>query len=66
MATDGLTELQPQGTARTLASVRTADKKLGKERSGEIRSATPEHDLQWCDYATEKKSRKQRRPVEQE
>ena len=66
LATDGLTELQPQGTSRTLASVRSADKKLSKERSGEIRSATPQSDLEWCDYAAEKRTRKQRRPVEQE
>ena len=66
LATDGLTELQPQGTPRTLASVRSADKKLSKERSGEIRSATPQGDLEWCDYAAEKRKRKQRRPVEQE
>lgn len=66
LATDGLTELQPQGTSRTLASVRSADKKLSKERSGEIRSATPQSDLEWCDYAAGKRTRKQRRPVEQE
>ncbi len=42
LETDGLTELEPQGTPRTEASVRSADKKLSKQRSSEIRKATPE------------------------
>lgn len=37
LETDGLTELEPQGTPRTEASVRSADKKLSKQRSSEIR-----------------------------
>ena len=47
LETDGLTELEPQGTPRTEASVRSADKKLSKQRSSEIRKATPEKNLQW-------------------
>lgn len=63
--TDGLTDLKPSGTDRTEASVRSADKKLGKERSGEIRKATPEKNLQWSSYGEERKAEK-RKPVEQE
>lgn len=49
--TEGLTRLDPQGTDRTEASVRSADKKLSKLRSREIRSAMPEKNQQWCDYS---------------
>ncbi len=63
--TDGLTDLKPEGTDRTEASVRSADKKLSKERSGEIRKATPEKNLQWSRYEDGKKADK-RKPVEQE
>ncbi len=49
-ATKGLTEIEPQGTPRTEASVRKADAKLSKQRSAEVKNATPESDLQWCRY----------------
>ncbi len=72
METDGLTQLEPQGTSRTEASVRSDDRKLSKERSREIRRATPESNLEWCDYSTAEREKKgttaraRRRPVEQE
>ncbi len=50
MATDGLTELEPQGTKRTEASVKAYEKRLGKKRSEEVRSATDDTNLQWNDY----------------
>ncbi len=70
--TDGLTQLEPQGTPRTLASVRSDDRKLGKERSREIRRATPESNLEWCEYGSADSGKKgtaartRRHPVEQE
>ncbi|HBV49249.1 MULTISPECIES: manganese catalase family protein [Alistipes] len=70
--TDGLTRIEPQGTSRTLASVRSDDRKLAKERSREVRRATPERNLEWCEYSpaeNDKKgtaSRSRRRPVEQD
>ena len=64
-STDGLTELKIKGSNRTLASVRTADRKLGKERSGEIRRAVPDGEQQWCDYGAPTVGKKRREPVEQ-
>ena len=72
LETEGLTRCKPQGTERTEASVRSADKKLSKERSREVRRATPERNLEWCEYSpaeNDKKgtaSRSRRRPVEQD
>lgn len=63
--TDGLTELKPQGTDRTIESVRRADKKLSKERSGEIRRAVPEKNIQWCEYDG-KRTKSVRQPVAQD
>ena len=66
LETDGLTRLKAQGTARTEASVRSADRKLGKKRSEEIRRATPEKNMQWCRYDEERVRSSERQPVEQE
>ncbi len=55
--TDGLTRMECEGTDRTEASVRQADKRLSKERSEEIRRATDMKELCWCDYGTEKRTR---------
>ncbi len=49
-STDGLTNIEPRGTKRTLESVKKADKELSKQRSEEVNSATPDTDLQWSDY----------------
>ena len=49
-STDGLTNIEPRGTRRTLESVREADKELSKQRSDEVNSATPDSDLQWSNY----------------
>ena len=66
LETDGLTQLKPQGTPRTEASVRSADKKLSKDRSGEIRKATPEKNLRWCEYEPQDTKASRRQPVEQD
>ena len=49
--TNGLLDTEPVGTDRTLASVEKADKRLSKQRSSEIDSATPLEDMQWSRYA---------------
>ena len=66
LETDGLTDLEPQGTPRTEASVRSADKKLSKQRSSEIRKATPEKNLQWSQYGSQDAKAPRRQPVGQE
>ncbi len=66
LETDGLTELEPQGTPRTEASVRSADKKLSKQRSSEIRKATPEKNLQWSQYDSQDTKAPRRQPVGQD
>lgn len=48
--TNGLTDIEPTGTDRTLKSVEKNDKQLSKERSEEIKSATPDQGLQWSNY----------------
>ena len=50
----------------TYTSVRSADKKLSKERSGEIRKATPEKNLRWCEYDPQDTKASRRQPVEQD
>ncbi|MCM1030723.1 MAG: manganese catalase family protein [Oscillibacter sp.] len=45
--TDGLLNIEPQGTQRTEASVRQADEKLAKKRSSEILSSIPQKNMQW-------------------
>lgn len=64
--TCGLTDIEPQGTDRTLASVRSADRKLSRERSGEVRRATPSDEQQWCEYDGPEVSSRRRQPVEQQ
>lgn len=66
LETEGLTELKPQGTDRTLSSVRSTDKRMSKERSAEIRNATPEKNLQWSVYDPESPLKSRRIPVEQD
>lgn len=63
--TDGLTKCNPEGTDRTLASVRAADRATSKKRSEEIRRATPKSNLQWCEY-DEETLRQEYEPVGQE
>lgn len=48
--TEGLTKVEPTGTERTEATVKAADKALGKLRSEEIKSALPKGATQWSDY----------------
>ncbi len=47
--TEGLTDLEPEGTTRTLDDVAKKDRKLSEQRSEEIINAT-EGATQWCTY----------------
>ncbi len=57
-ATNGLRDIEPQGTSRTLESMEKADKELSKQRWKEIDSATPETDLQWSNYSNHPQKQK--------
>jgi Mn-containing catalase len=48
--TEGLTNLEPEGTNRTMSSVEDADEELSEIRSGEVKSTVPTSDLQWSTY----------------
>jgi Mn-containing catalase len=48
-ATEGLTNIEPEGTQRTMESVQEADKTLSEQRSEEVMSAT-EDAKQWSQY----------------
>ncbi len=63
LESDGLTQLEPEGTERTAESVRKADRALGKTRSREVRSATPTEDIAWCDYDGRERPEMRREPV---
>lgn len=49
-STNGLRDLDPKGTDRTLESVEKEDRKLSKERRKEIDSSMPDRDIQWSNY----------------
>jgi Mn-containing catalase len=53
-ATNGLTDVKPEGTKRTEKTVEKANKALSEERSTEVKSATPEKDIQWSTYSKTK------------
>ncbi|KIO78684.1 manganese catalase [Pedobacter lusitanus] len=48
--TEGLTDLDPEGTSRTEESVREADQELSEIRSNEIENAIPDGIVQWSTY----------------
>jgi Mn-containing catalase len=48
--TNGLLDRKPEGTDRTEKSVQASNEELAKERSEEIKSATPPADIKWCEY----------------
>ncbi|NPD91037.1 manganese catalase family protein [Xylanibacter muris] len=56
--TDGLTEREPEGTPRTEKSMREKDEQLSAEHSNEVLSATPEKNMQWCEYCNEEEEEK--------
>jgi len=50
-SSDGLKNLQPEGTPITMQEADKKSKQLAKERSKEINSATPPKNIQWSEYA---------------
>ncbi len=56
--TNGLLNRQPEGTHRTEEGIRKTEKKLAKERSEEILSATPKENICWCKYEEKKCNKK--------
>src|SRR5690606_6031789 len=48
--TNGLLDLEPEGTERTLESMKQADEELSKKRSKEVKSSTPKEEIQWSLY----------------
>ncbi len=53
--TNGLLDMEPVGTRRTVDMVKEMDEKLAEQRSDEILSATPKENISWCDYGSFKK-----------
>lgn len=53
--TNGLQDIKPQGTSRTLESTEKANKELSKQRHKEIDSATPDTNLQWSNYPSDQR-----------
>ncbi|MCC8143996.1 MAG: manganese catalase family protein [Tannerellaceae bacterium] len=49
-STNGLLEVEPEGTDRTEKTVQNINKELARARSKEVKSATPETNLQWSKY----------------
>lgn len=49
-ATEGLTNVDIEGTERTEAEVNNLNKSLSEERSNEINKSTPLENMQWSDY----------------
>src|SRR5690554_162322 len=52
--TNGLVDMKPEGTDRTLKSMEKTDKEMSKIRSEEVKSATPMKDIQWSMYGKDK------------
>jgi Mn-containing catalase len=53
-STNGLLDVKPEGTDRTEKTVKKANEALSKERSTEVKSATPMADIQWSTYSDSK------------
>lgn len=51
MSTEGLLKAKPEGTERTEKTVTKLNKTLSEERSKEVKSATPEKNIQWSSYS---------------
>lgn len=53
VSSNGMIDVEPEGTERTEKSVREKDKELSKEKSRMVKSANPEKDQQWCQFDQE-------------
>ena len=54
--TNGLVDSEIEGTNRTLDSMKEAESALSEIKTKEIKSATPDKDIQWSEYGTENKN----------
>lgn len=60
-STNGLQDIDPKGTDRTLESVEKNDRELSRVRSEEVNSATPTKDIQWSNYPASPKDKPRKR-----
>lgn len=60
-STNGLQDIDPKGTDRTLESVERDDRELSRVRSEEVNSATPTKDIQWSNYPASPKDKPRKR-----
>ena len=60
-STNGLQDIDPKGTDRTLESVEKDDRELSRVRSEEVNSATPTKDIQWSNYPAPPKDKPRKR-----
>ena len=60
-STNGLQDIDPKGTDRTLESVEKDDRELSRVRSEEVNSATPTKDIQWSNYTASPKDKPRKR-----
>lgn len=60
-STNGLQDIDPKGTDRTLESVEKDDRELSRVRSEEVNSATPTKDIQWSNYPASPKDKARKR-----
>lgn len=60
-STNGLQDIDPKGTDRTLESVEKNDQELSRVRSEEVNSATPTKDIQWSNYPASPKDKPRKR-----
>lgn len=60
-STNGLQDIDPKGTDRTLESVEKDDRELSRVRSEEVNSATPTKDIQWSNYPASPKDKPRKR-----
>ena len=60
-STNGLQDINPKGTDRTLESVEKDDRELSRVRSEEVNSATPTKDIQWSNYPASPKDKPRKR-----
>lgn len=58
LETNGLVDRKAEGTDRTDESVNAHNDALAKERSEEVKSATPPANIKWCDYSDKEKPKK--------
>ncbi len=53
-STDGLVNIEPEGTDRTLETAELQSQSLGRERSNEVNASVPQGENQWTYYTSKK------------